>query len=271
MRKLGYLVVEGPHDVEFCYRLLSVAGLSRVRFLKDLDKDLEELVPRSFPHGGDLQKRVPVPLFLQNEQCAIAIHSAVGDSRLVATLEETLATLDASAFTGLGIMLDSDSDKSASERYATLHQSVQQELGLRMPEKAGTVSAGPTRLGAFVLPDNLNKGTLEDLLLESAALQYPALLSAAAGYVDAARNTGLIPAGHQDDIRKPAGRNKAVIGAMASLFKPGKAVQTSIQDNDWLRGAALSLPSILAVQQFLAELFELVPLNDAQVQPQDAA
>lgn len=271
MRKLGYLVVEGPHDVEFCYRLLSVAGLSRVQLLKDLDKDLEELVPRSFPHGGDLQKRVPVPLFLQNEQCAIAIHSAVGDSRLVATLQETLATLDASAFTGLGIMLDSDSEKSASERYDALRQKVRQEIGLVMPDRAGTVSSDQPRLGAYVLPDNTSQGTLENLLLESAALQYPALLPAAADYVNTAWHTGLIPANHQDDIRKPAGRNKAVIGAMASLFKPGKAVQTSIQDNDWLRSAALNLPSILAVQQFLAELFKLVPLNDAQVRPQDAA
>ncbi|MFM2056801.1 MAG: hypothetical protein RLY71_1186 [Pseudomonadota bacterium] len=257
MRKYGYLVVEGPHDVEFCYRLLSAAGLKRIQHLKDLDPSLDSLVPRSFPHGGDLLKRVPVPLFLQNEQCAIAIHSAVGDSRLVATLQETVEVLGADIFTGLGVMLDSDSDKAATERYDTLRQAVMQELGLSMPDQAGTVSVGPPRLGAFVLPDNLNKGTLEDLLLESAALQYPALLPVAADYVNTAWNTGLIPNDHQDDIRKPAGRNKAVMGAMASLFKPGKAVQTSIQDNAWLRGQALEIKRIKAVQVFLAQLFEL--------------
>lgn len=262
MRRYGYLVVEGPHDVEFCYRLLSTAGLARIRHLKDLDAGLQGLVPRSFPHGGDLLKRVPVPVFLQDADCALAIHSAVGDSRLVATLQETVELLGAGTFSGLGLMLDSDSDRSAAERHEALRQRVLQDTGLTLPERAGEVSDGDAsgaglRLGAFVLPDNLHPGTLEDLLLESAAQQYPALLPAACAYVDGALQQGLIPAGHRDDIGKPAGRHKAVIGAMASLFKPGKAVQTSIQDNDWLRGQALQIGRIRAVQDFLFELFGL--------------
>ena len=32
MRKYGYLIVEGPHDVEFVYRLLSPFGLERVQY-----------------------------------------------------------------------------------------------------------------------------------------------------------------------------------------------------------------------------------------------
>ncbi len=50
MPKYGYLVVEGPHDIEFVYRLLRPFGLNRIRFEADLDpffgvKDLHEALP----------------------------------------------------------------------------------------------------------------------------------------------------------------------------------------------------------------------------------
>ena len=112
MPKYGYLVVEGPHDVEFVYRLLSPFGLKRVQWDKDLDSYMQPLVPRTFPHGGDLQKRVPVPLFLQSPTHAIAIHSAIGDTRLVETVEESAKLInfnsDFKLMTGVGIILDTD-------------------------------------------------------------------------------------------------------------------------------------------------------------------
>ncbi len=61
------------------------------------------------------------------------------------------------------------------------------------------------------------------------------------------------------ELRKPAGRNKAVIGSMASILRPGRAVQVSIQDNRWLRDAALAIPRVKAVQDFLVNLFEMTP------------
>lgn len=115
---------------------------------------------------------------------------------------------------------------------------------------------GPPKLGAFILPDNGTAGTLEDILLDSAKEVYPKLLESAFLHVDSARYVDLIP----DDLKefnKPAGKNKAIIGTMASILKPGKAIQVSIQDNQWLQGSALSLPRIKAVQNFLANLFEL--------------
>src|SRR4051794_33484788 len=102
MPKYGYLVVEGPHDVEFVYRLLSPYGLKRIQFETVLDVFFHPLIPRTFPPDGDLQKRVPVPLFLHSTTHVVAIHSAVGDSRLVETLEENAVLLDPASFTGIG-------------------------------------------------------------------------------------------------------------------------------------------------------------------------
>lgn len=260
MRKYGYLVVEGPHDVEFCYRLLRTYGLKRVQHLDSLDQKLKDLVPTKYPPDGDLQKRVPVPLFLQSDRHAVAIHSAIGDTRLVATLQETLLLLDANTFGGVGVMLDSDSGIAAAARHEWLRQQVAQAgIGVLLPNNPGVVTVGTPRVGTFIFPDNQNQGTLEDLLLAGAGVNYATLLPVARQYVEDAIQGGMIPADHREDINKPAGKNKAVVGALASLFKPGKAVQTSIQDNSWLRGAALQIPSIQVVQHFLAELFELLP------------
>lgn len=254
-RQLGCLVVEGPHDAELCYRLLSTSGLKRVQRLSLLEPVFEPLVPTKFPHGDDLQKRMPVPLFLQNEQWAIAVHSAVGDSRLVNALEETLALLPAQNWAGVGLMLDADHDGSPAQRFDAVIQTMQSKhLGLPLPQQPGQVIAGTPRMGVYVLPDNHETGTLEDLLLDSAAIQFAHLLPLARQYVMDTQAKGQLPASHLADFAKPSGHNKAVVGAMAAVFRPGKAVQVSIQDNDWLRGPALDLPRIRAVQLFLQQL-----------------
>jgi len=255
MRHFGYLVVEGPHDVEFAYRLLSPFGLERIRHLSTLDPLFVPLVPTDYPPDDDLQKRMPVPLFLQSANHAIALHSAIGDSRLIETVEENDARLGRSAISGIGILLDSDRQEPAT-RYAKIRDDMAR-IGFALAATPGQVAAGATRVGAFVLPDNRTKGTLEDLLLESAEAIYPGLLSSAREHIDrASRDAGLTPK-DLADFNLPAGRNKATIGAMASVLKPGKAVQTSLQDNRWLRDQALAIPRIAAVQTFLAELFEL--------------
>lgn len=258
MRKFGYLVVEGPHDVEFCYRLLRHTGLERIRKLSELDPFFKDLIPTKFPHDDDLQKRMPVPLFLQNTTHAIAIHSATGESKLVATLEETCALLDPSRWAGIGLVLDADSQKTPAQRFAKICDSLRDTTSLPVPAAAGVVTKGSPRVGAYVMPDNHGTGTLEDLLLECAARQFPQLLPHATQYVAAALGAGVVTqAQHLDDIRKPAGQNKAVVGAMATIFRPGKAVQMSIQDNDWVRGDALTLPRIKAMQDFLLQLFDM--------------
>ncbi len=256
MPKFGYLVVEGPHDVEFAYRLLRPFGLSRVRLENDLDQFFKPLVPRTFPHDGDLQKRMPVPLFLQSSTHAIALHSAIGDSRLVATVEENANLLALQSLTGVGIMLDTDNEIPATDRYSAIRTAMDAK-GFRLPANAGEIASGSPKLGAFVLPDNATTGNLEDLLLECAANAYPELLESARKHVDVAVDQAGRLARDGEDLSKTPYRNKAIVGAIASVLRPGKAVQTSIQDNQWIKGERLQLDRIKAVQVFLANLFEL--------------
>ncbi len=257
MPKFGYLVVEGPHDVEFVYRLLSPFRLERVKLLKDLDSYMVPLVPRDFPHGGDLQKRVPVPLFLQSQTHAIAIHSAIGDTRLVETVEESAILIDNfNSMTGVGIILDTDQEVPAANRYAKIKVEMQVK-GFVLPDSPGEVSAGPPRFGAFVLPDNSSVGNLEDLLIECAQTAYPHLLNSARMHIKSAKQDSSLQKGDGEDLTKTPVCNKAIVGAIASVLRPGKAIQTSIQDNKWFRDDNLKLSRVKAVQDFLINLLEL--------------
>jgi len=256
MPKYGYIVVEGPHDVEFVCRLLSPFGLRRVQWQRHLDKIMARLVPKEFPPGGDLLKRVPIPLFVSNDSHVIAVHSAVGDTRLVETVQESADRIELERFTGVGLILDSDLDIAAAERYAAIKTGMQAK-GLQLPATAGDIAPGTPNLGAFVLPDNANMGTLENLLIECAQQVYPNLLQSAIGHVNSVPADATLVADDLEDFNKPSGRNKAIVGAIASVLRPGKAVQVSLQDNRWLRDASLNIPRVKAVQDFLVNLLEL--------------
>jgi len=264
MRKYGYLVVEGPHDVEFAYRLLTPFGMKRIKNESELDTFFAPLIPRQYPPKGDLQRRMPTPLFLQNETHTVAIHSAIGDSQLINVMVDNAGILnDLNAVIGIGILLDSDKEISAHQRYTDIKQTLATKSSqFKLHDEPGKIHStnGMPNVGAFVLPDNTNDGTLEDLLIDCAGLVYPQLLTVAKDYVNAAKNAG-INANELKEFNKPAGNNKAIIGAMANIFRPGKSVQVSIQDNSWLKGHALELSRIKSVQEFLNALFELKSLS----------
>lgn len=259
MAKYGYLVVEGPHDVEFVYRLLRPYGFTRVRMEEDLDEYFRGLVPRSFPHDGDLQKRVPIPLFIASDTHLIAIHSAIGDTRLAKTIEETDTVVDLADSSGVGFIVDCDEGRSAVDRYAAIRDRLQSSK-FRFPESPGTIyKSGPTpvALGGYVLPDNEGPGNLETLLIECAKHEYPNLLASARSHVTVASNDSTLRPGDGVDLKKEANFNKAVVGSIASVLRPGRAVQNSIQDNRWLRGRNLKLERIRSIQVFLRDLFQI--------------
>lgn len=255
-RKYGYLVVEGPHDVETVYRLLKPFTLSRVQFKANLDVFFHPLTEYDFPLDGDLMKRIPVPLFLQNDSHVVAVHSATGDSRLIETVEENAFEIDHARLTGVGVILDADSDKPPNDGYTAIRDGLRAK-NFPFPDDAGSLSATTPRFGAFVLPDNQAQGTLEDILLECGGLVYPSLLVTATTHVDAASQDQSLIIDDLKELRKSAGRKKAIIGSIASILRPGRAVQNSIQDNRWLRDAALAIPRVKAVQDFLVDLFEM--------------
>lgn len=116
MPKYGFIAVEGPHDVEFIRGLLRPFGLHRVQYLKDLDSRLRTLVNHDYPAGGDLLRRHSVPLFLSSTTHALAIQQAGGHSGLVRTVKDPWELVEFDTFSGVGLILDSDSEKAPTQR-----------------------------------------------------------------------------------------------------------------------------------------------------------
>ena len=258
-KKYSYIVTEGPQDIEFLIRLLKHKyksyGLSRVTQLSLLDPFWNSLVPTKYPPNGDLMKCVAVPIFLQNNEISIALHSANGIDRLAKLIKDSLFMLPAKVF-GVGIILDADNtDETPQQRFNKLTNKLT-SLGLNLPSVLGKVTKDSPRCGIFILPDNSSSGTLEDILLECAKINYPDLLNLSSNYINNINKTQLT----KNDLRelnKPAGKNKAVVSGISSVLKPGKTLQVSLQDNRWLDSQTLDLKSVNLVKSFLAEVIGL--------------
>jgi hypothetical protein len=188
------LLAEGPHDLELCARLLKPKGFSRIRSWTALKRDYpfwQRTVPEKWPQADDLLARHPVPLFLANPAGqSVAIVNATGISKLAKRLGFTWGNLDVQP-DAVGVILDADDTASPKRRFDELLAEIRRLAKpaatiLAWPKEPGTVSFGPPCTGVFVMPDNVNQGTLEDLLLDAAGSAYPQLLQAARGYVDEA-------------------------------------------------------------------------------------
>ena len=251
----AYIATEGPHDVAFLAELLRPWGLKRLTRLNEVDAFWDPLIPKTFPHKGDLLARVPVPIFFTGNDRMVALDSASGISDLARRVEENLSVLDANAPPAIAVILDADSTESAADRFQGLAVKLR-KLRLAIPDRPGAISQQDPRCGIFVLPDNASAGTLETLLEECAAENYARLWQRSKTYV-AGIDPKELSAEDLKDFQKPAGRQKAIISAMAAILRPGKAIQVSLQDNQWIRARALDLPRIKSIRAFLAELLRL--------------
>lgn len=268
-RRLSFIAVEGQHDAAFIGRLLKEAGFRLVQRKEQdpqhperlfLEPGMSRLVPPGFPHDNDLLARVPVPFFWQSATHSIALRPANSDSKLISSAATALRAIGPGAFDSLGIVLDADNKGVPADRMAGMQNSVESEsarigqhVGFTIPDHPGIVAGEAPRCGVFIMPDNQNPGTLEDLLLECADQNYPNLKANAAAYL------AQIDRGHldQEDLAEmgaPAGGKKAQVGVIASVLRPGKAIQNSISDNRWLAGAARTQPRVESLRQFLRDL-----------------
>jgi hypothetical protein len=253
----SYLVVEGPQDLEFIGRLLRACGLHKVQREEKLEAFWHPLIPRHYPPGGDLLKRVPVPVFFQSTSHSVAIHSAGGIDRLVPTVGETLSIpgFKSAEILSFGLFLDADRQTPVPDTFAQLRAEIQ-AIGLPTANEPGTINHAAPRTGIFIFPDNHTPGTIENLLDDCAALVYPGLRDKAQQFTTGAATASLT----KDDLKeftRPAGEIKVTMGCIANFLKPTRAIQTSIEDNRWLCAESLALPNIAKLHAFLKDLIGL--------------
>jgi hypothetical protein len=258
MVRYCYIVAEGPQDVEFLIGLLKFYHLKRVKYFSSLDKFWETLIPKNYPIDDDLTKRVPVPYFVQNEQLSIAVHSAIGDTRIAQTIEESLNFIQPSQLFSVGIFADADYSKTPQERFNKLITKLPDiELpNFLPPSQIGQVNNHSPRCGIFIAPNNRDQGTLENILLECARINYSDLLNLSQTYIESIDRNQLTK-DDLEDFKKPAGEKKAIISSISSILRPGKALQVSLQDNRWIDEQTLQLESIKLIKNFLEQIIGL--------------
>jgi hypothetical protein len=256
--KYGYIIVEGYHDAEVIGHILRRENLISITKLEELDQYWKFLVPRNFPIDGDLMKRVPVPLFFQNNEYSIAVQIAGGDlkeirKRLKATLENRDTLLE--DVVGIGITVDADyGNDGAIGKFNQLKKELNSLI--KLPENPGQVLKAKPKTGVFIFPDNRNKGTIENILLKCGQKVYSSILNGATNFVGSV-NLKLLNKNDKLDFKKMSGRDKAKIGCVANILRPGRAVQVSIHDNDWISDPTIIIPEVAALKRLLEELFEL--------------
>ena len=258
MVRYCYIVAEGPQDVEFLIGLLKFYHLKRVKYFSSLDKFWETLIPKNYPIDDDLTKRVPVPYFVQNEQLSIAVHSAIGDTRIAQTIEESLNLIQPSQLFSVGIFADADYRETPQERFNKLITKLSDiDLpNLLPPSQIGQVNNHSPRCGIFISPNNRDQGTLENILLECARINYSDLLNLSQTYIESIDRNQLTK-NDLEDFKKPAGEKKAIISSISSILRPGKALQVSLQDNRWIDEQTLQLESIKLIKNFLEQIIGL--------------
>jgi|GEM_PF-4017962 len=238
-KRFYFIVVEGRPDSKVIDRLLRKKKFIRREFRELIDPVWDVLIPKDFPakKGEKLTSPVPVPSFYEKNHQSVAVQN-FGDwtaclKKLKASIDSMEGRIRAPSATCL--VLDAD-DKTAAECFDKLQQETDYDFGA----SAGEFGAGPMRCGAYFLPNNVDPGTLEQLLLEQAHRAYPRLKAGAENFLLHIFNepdTYLPRAKDRESINKPVGKEKMLLSTMSAVLKPEKGLSISIQDNDWFRFA----------------------------------
>ncbi|MGC1377838.1 MAG: DUF3226 domain-containing protein [Anaerolineales bacterium] len=260
MRNYGFMVVEGKHDVAFLVRLFKKRfGLKQIEQRSGLDSYWHPLLNPKERDQDSIQKRASIPEFCQNDTHSIAIYPAGGIDELAKALVDKPWILDDTAqITSYGMMLDADdtTKQLPQKRFDELINELK-KLGFVFifPSKPGEITKAEPAFGIYVLPDNQRSGTLEDILLQTAQVNYASLCTTSFDYVNTVEK--LSDVGEFKKFSKPSGKNKAHVSSISSILNPGMAIQNTIRQDQWLEGESLKLKDVETVSNFLAELFQL--------------
>ena len=263
---LGYLLVEGAHDIAVVEKILEVShGFSLVRTRSGLDAH----IPKSdwlrlIDHdkagtvdaadlADDIVSRRHVPYFLADPHGrVIVIDPANGESGMKGRLHIVGLTTGLAGIAGWGIVLDADR-ASPTDKLGQLGRII---TGLPTVPGASGILPGPPRVGVHILPDNQRPGTLEEPLINAAEISYPKTIAQAKRYIDAVTaDPDAWPGKEWAGMKKPAGKGKATIAAVTAIIKPGKTTQASIADHAWVTPATIANTDLKHLDSFLTALF----------------
>lgn len=252
MRDYYFFIVEGPHDSAAIGRLLRPYHCKIVQKLENVDSFWARLIPKSFPYQNDLLRRMPVPVFYQNDTISVAIYSAGGEKNIPIALD-SLLNIAVEELAGLAVFFDAD-EENPKDKFEKMHQeivsSIDEELypfieGLHFNE----IKSHPIKSSFFIFPNNEEKGTLEDILLEGGKIVYGDILGHAEHYLEN------IPPQYKEKWSE-AKYAKSLFGVTANILQPGSANQVSIQRNEWINEETVTQTSQQNLKRFIDGILE---------------
>lgn len=251
------IIVEGAHDIALIEKLLRLNGIGeKIGNEKALPEVWKHMIPARYPFNADRLERItPIPSFVKNSDVSVAIKNANSDKEIMSVLRQTLQLMKFEELDQISaIMLVCDADRMEGDekrRKLLADRDEDADFSLDVESMKLNVGIKEIPLHTFVFPDNSSKGNLENLLLQTAEVEYPELLELATEYVEKASNI-------QDSLKKEQNAKKAKVGCIANAMKPGKANQVSIADDNWVSERTIRECSMLrTLNMTLQEMISL--------------
>lgn len=241
-----YIVTEGVHDVAYLSCILRKKfDFKQAGTVDELGRVYRDWIGSfKWPHDRRIDRAsVPAPEIYVRPGVEVALSNAGGITEIQKRLALDLEYFakEGHSLDAIGVVLDADTGLAPVARSKEMNAALEATL-------VDTRLLRPRRTGVLVLPDDIQPGTLEDVLIPLGKRVYPDLFESAARHVQAAMNSlGALKSDERKEISKPSGAKKALLSCVAAVLKPGKAIQVTLKDNRWISPETLSAAELAPI------------------------
>lgn len=180
------IIVEGNHDIAYLHRILKLVGYSIVKNVNQLNKFSANYLPSKFPFRGDsLSIFNHVPYYFINGDKQIVILNADGETNILQKLDDALSRdLDTTRLiSNILIIADGDLNNRDEKKANIVNVDFEEKdfeflrkTHLEREEAFVDIHGLNIAIELFVLPNNSDKGRLEDVIIEGIQSKNPDLL-----------------------------------------------------------------------------------------------
>lgn len=225
--------VEGIHDANCIAKVLMINNFKSIKSMDELPIIWKNRIPRVYPFVKQrLDRSVQIPLYFTNNEIFIVIICCNGETNIIKDIDLYLSNMSKSELKSIkSICMIFDADqKLAKDAFEEKFNKKNTDMiinKLDFIRGSCSIKDEYIKLYYYFFPDNYSKGTLEDLLLSSASVVYPDLLSYVNEYIDKVDEEYKFNWGISSE-------NKAKVGCISNIFQPGSANQNSIRYDKWI-------------------------------------
>ena len=250
MKPYVLIVGEGIHDVAAVVKILKLRGFQELEYLHDLPQLFQLMIPSKYPSEQDdrLRHIVSHPSFLESDKGYVVAHNAGGKDKLAGALYRLIGSMRTPYPCAVALLADTD-NKDCSQRTDEIQKQLadyfkEQEVDEKdiavNSFKDGHIDFDEEEVPAFryLFPDCRQQGTLERLLLDGADRSYPKLRVEADKYISAVKDISRTDTKEKYRFSSFDG-DKATVGVMVNVLKPGRPNQASIFDDKWFTNDTL--------------------------------